>query len=64
MVKEGVMRNPDIDVMIGLHINAQTTVGTVSYKPGGTMAAADRWVMKIKGKQLKRWISGGARTLS
>ncbi|MBR07859.1 MAG: N-acyl-L-amino acid amidohydrolase [Rickettsiales bacterium] len=51
MVKEGVMRNPDIDVMIGLHINAQTTVGTVSYKPGGTMAAADRWVMKIKGKQ-------------
>ena len=51
MVKEGVMKNPDIDVMIGLHINAQTSVGTVSYKPGGTMAAADRWVMKIKGKQ-------------
>ncbi len=51
MVKEGVMKNPDIDVMIGLHINAQTPAGTVSYKPGGTMAAADRWVMKIKGKQ-------------
>ena len=51
MVKEGVMKNPDIDVMIGLHINAQTPVGTVSYKPGGTMAAGDRWVMKIKGKQ-------------
>jgi amidohydrolase len=51
MVKEGVMKNPDIDVMFGLHINAQTNVGEISYKPGGTMAAADRWVMKIHGKQ-------------
>ena len=51
MVKEGVMKNPDIDVMIGLHINAQSPVGTINYKSGGTMAAADRWVMKIKGKQ-------------
>lgn len=51
MVKEGVMKNPDIDVMIGLHISAQGPVGTVSYKSGGTMAASDRWVMKIKGKQ-------------
>jgi len=51
MVKEGVMKNPDIDVMFGLHINAQTNVGEITYKPGGTMAAADRFVMKIKGKQ-------------
>jgi len=51
MVKEGVLKNPDVDVVIGLHINSQTPVGTISYKPGGTMAAADRWVMKIKGKQ-------------
>ncbi len=51
MVKEGVLKNPDVEVMFGLHINSQTPVGTISYKPGGTMAAADRWVMKIKGKQ-------------
>jgi amidohydrolase len=51
MVKEGVMKNPDVDIMIGLHINAQTPVGEIRYKSGGTMAAADRWVMKIKGKQ-------------
>ncbi|MEQ8470777.1 MAG: amidohydrolase [Marinoscillum sp.] len=51
MVKEGVMKNPDIEVMFGLHINAQTPVGEINYKSGGTMAAADRWVMKIKGKQ-------------
>lgn len=51
MVKEGVLKNPDVDIMLGLHINSQTPVGTVKYKSGGTMAAADRWVMKIRGKQ-------------
>lgn len=51
MIKEGVMKNPDIDVMFGLHINAQTTTGQIRYKSGGTMAAADRWVMKVNGKQ-------------
>lgn len=51
MVKEGVLKNPDVDVMIGLHINSQTPVGKITYKPGGTLAAADRWVMKIKGAQ-------------
>ncbi|MCV9386999.1 amidohydrolase [Reichenbachiella ulvae] len=51
MVKEGVLHHPDVDVMIGLHINASTPVGQIKYKSGGTMAAADRWVMKIKGKQ-------------
>ncbi len=51
MVEEGVLKSPDVDVMIGLHINSQTPVGMVGYKPGGTLAAADRWVMKVQGKQ-------------
>jgi len=51
MVKEGVLKNPDVEVMYGLHINSLTPVGTVTYKSGGTMAAADRWVMNIQGKQ-------------
>lgn len=51
MVEEGVLKNPDVHIMIGLHINAQTPVGTVTYKSGGTMAASDRWVMKVIGKQ-------------
>ena len=51
MVKEGVLKNPDVEIVIGQHINAQTPVGTITYKSGGTMAAADRWVMKVKGKQ-------------
>lgn len=51
MVKEGVLKNPDVDVMFGLHINAETHVGEITYKPGGTLAAADRFVIKVKGKQ-------------
>ena len=51
MVKEGVLKNPDVDVIFGLHINAQTDIGKIKYKPLGTMAAAQRFVIKIHGKQ-------------
>jgi amidohydrolase len=51
MVEEGVLNDPKVDVVFGLHINAQTEVGHIRFKPGGTMAAADRFVIKVKGKQ-------------
>lgn len=51
MVKEGVLKNPDVDVIFGLHISAQTPVGYITYKSGGTMAAAQRFVIKVHGKQ-------------
>ncbi len=51
MVKEGVMENPKVDAIFGLHINSQTPVGTIRYKSGGTMAAAQIFTIKIKGKQ-------------
>jgi len=51
MVKEGVLENPKVDVAFGLHINSLTEVGTIKYKPGGAMAAADRFVITVKGKQ-------------
>lgn len=51
MVKEGVLKNPDVDAIFGLHINAQTDIGKIKYKPLGTMAAAQRFVIKINGKQ-------------
>jgi metal-dependent amidase/aminoacylase/carboxypeptidase family protein len=34
MVKEGVLNNPKVDVIFGLHINAQTEVE--QYRPEGT----------------------------
>lgn len=51
MVKEGVLSNPKVDVIFGLHINAQTEVGTIKYRPEGTMAASDWFKVKITGKQ-------------
>ena len=51
MVKDGALKNPDAEVIFGLHIDAQTDVGRISYKPMGTLAAAQRFVIKVKGKQ-------------
>ncbi len=51
MVKEGVLENPDVDVIFGQHINSKTEVGKIRYRPKGTMAASDRFVIKVKGKQ-------------
>ncbi|MEM6318888.1 MAG: amidohydrolase [Bacteroidota bacterium] len=51
MVKEGILDNPKVDVAFGLHINSQTEVGKIRYKAGGALAAADRFVINVKGKQ-------------
>ncbi len=51
MVKEGVLKSPDVDAIFGLHINSQTPVGVIRYKSGGTMASAQRFVIDVKGKQ-------------
>jgi len=51
MVKEGVMKNPKVDAIFGLHINSQTPIGTIRYKSGGTMAAAQEFKIIVKGKQ-------------
>ena len=51
MVKEGVMDNPKIDAVFGIHINAQTEIGKITYKSGAEMAASDWFQIKIKGKQ-------------
>lgn len=51
MVKEGVMENPKVDAIFGLHINSQTPVGVIRYKSGGTMAAAQSFTINVKGKQ-------------
>ena len=51
MIKEGVLKNPDVDAIFGLHINSETPVGTIKYKDGGIMAAVERFVVTVKGKQ-------------
>jgi amidohydrolase len=51
MVKEGVLEKPNVDAIFGLHINSGTHVGKITYKPGGMMAASQRFVINVKGKQ-------------
>lgn len=51
MVKEGILDNPKVDVAFGLHINSALEVGKIRYKPGGALAAANRFIIKVKGKQ-------------
>ena len=50
MVKEGVMDNPKVDAIVGLHIQSRTESGKIEYKSGSFMAAADFFTIKIKGK--------------
>ncbi|MDA9215716.1 amidohydrolase [Flavobacteriaceae bacterium] len=50
MVKEGVLENPKVDAIYGLHINSGTPVGTITLKPEGIMAAVERFVVTVKGK--------------
>lgn len=51
MVKEGVLQNPKVDAVFGLHINAQTEVGKIAYRPGGTMASVNDMQIIVKGRQ-------------
>ncbi|MFN6286905.1 MAG: amidohydrolase, partial [Bacteroidota bacterium] len=50
MVKEGVMENPKVDAIFGLHIQSGLEVGKVKYKSGSLMAAADWFSITVKGK--------------
>ncbi len=51
MIKEGVMSDPKVDAIFGIHINAQTEIGTIKYKSGSVMASSDWFTIKVKGKQ-------------
>ncbi len=50
MVKEGVLENPKVDVIFGLHVDAQLEVGKVSYRPGGLYAGVADMKITVKGK--------------
>ena len=50
MVEEGVMKNPKVDAIFGLHA-WPGYVGKVYYRSGPTMAAAERMKITIKGVQ-------------
>lgn len=51
MVKEGVLKNPDVDAIFGLHISDDTPVGEIEYRPKGIMASVNSFDIKVTGKQ-------------
>ncbi|NJN50452.1 MAG: amidohydrolase [Gammaproteobacteria bacterium] len=51
MVREGVLDNPKVDAIFGLHAMQSGTTGQVSLKPLGAMASADRYELVITGRQ-------------
>ena len=49
MIKEGVLENPKVDVIFGLHLQALLPSGQLAYRSGGLMAAVDGVNIKVKG---------------
>ncbi len=50
MIKEGVLDNPKVDVVFGLHIHSSAEAGKIEYHPAGAMAASDWFTIKVHGK--------------
>ncbi|MDZ7806009.1 MAG: amidohydrolase [Gracilimonas sp.] len=51
MVKEGVLENPDVDAIFGLHIWDSEPVGSIGYRSEGIMASVNSFSLEITGKQ-------------
>ncbi len=50
MIADGVMENPHVDAVFGLHLTQGSSVGTVRFRPNVAMASADTFKAEIIGK--------------
>jgi amidohydrolase len=50
MINDGVMDNPPVDGVLGLHVNPYVSAGVIGYRVGEIMANADNFELIIKGK--------------
>lgn len=50
MIKEGVLENPKVDCVFGLHVDEETTCGTIKIKKGVVNAASNPYSIKITGQ--------------
>ncbi|MCB1900852.1 amidohydrolase [Cognatazoarcus halotolerans] len=51
MVDAGVLDNPKVDAVFGLHMIPAFPVGTIGYKPGPILASGDTFAIKVTGRQ-------------
>jgi amidohydrolase len=50
MIKEGVLENPKVDIIIGQHVFPDLEVGKVGFRPAKYMASTDELHITVKGK--------------
>ncbi|MGM0379233.1 MAG: M20 metallopeptidase family protein [Bacillota bacterium] len=50
MIEEGVLKNPDVDAALGLHVWGSVPKGVVEYKVGTFMASPDKFVVRLFGQ--------------
>lgn len=50
MIKEGVLENPKVEAIFGLHIWSLTEIGKLAYRPAGMMASVTDFKITVVGK--------------
>lgn len=50
MIKDGVLHDPDVEAIFGLHINPHVPAGRLGFAPGPMKAATDRFRVVIRGR--------------
>jgi amidohydrolase len=51
MILQGVLENPKVDAIFGLHVFAGMRSGLIGYRRGPIMAAGDRFELVVEGRQ-------------
>lgn len=49
MIKDGVLKNPDVETIVGQHVLPQMEAGKVGFRPGIYMASCDEIFITVKG---------------
>lgn len=50
MIEAGVLTNPDVDTIVGLHCHVEADAGKIMVWPGPYMASADKFTITVTGK--------------
>lgn len=50
MIESGVLENPYVDVVMGMHVSPELESGVIGMKPGMYMASTDEIYLTVKGK--------------
>lgn len=51
MIREGALKNPDVNAIFGLHVFANIPTGAIGWRSGSMLAAADQYEIIVRGRQ-------------